>query len=74
MRSCRPEPKQKDAERDAFGPVLLVELVLLLVLLDDGLVGLFKVFGEDDVSVLTHRQHAGLRGQQREPESEPEPV
>lgn len=43
---------------------LLVELVLLLVLFDDGLVGLFKVFGQDDIPVLTHCQHASL-GQQR---------
>lgn len=40
---------------------LLVELVLLLVLLDDGLVGLLEVLGENDVPVLTHGQHAGLR-------------
>lgn len=40
---------------------LLVELVLLLVLFDDRFVGFFKIFGEDDVPVLSHCQHAGLR-------------
>ncbi len=42
---------------------LFVELVLLLVLFDDGLVSFFEVFGQDDVPVLTHCQHASLRQQ-----------
>lgn len=44
---------------------LLVELVLLLVLLDHRLVSFFEVFGEDDVPVLPHGQHAGLRKRRR---------
>lgn len=45
---------------DAGSFFLLVELVFLLVLLDDGLVRLFKVFCKDDISVLTYCQHASL--------------
>ena len=39
---------------------LLVELMLLLVLFDDGLVSFFEVFGQDDIPVLTYCQHASL--------------
>lgn len=45
---------------------LLVELVLLLVLFDDSLVSFFEVFGQDDIPVLTHCQHASLKKQRRE--------
>lgn len=44
---------------------LLVELMLLLVLFDDSLVSFFEVFGQDDIPVLTHCQHASLRQQGR---------
>lgn len=40
---------------------LFVELMLLLVFFDDGLVSLLKIFSQDDISVLSHSQHSSLK-------------
>lgn len=42
------------------GYFLFVELMLLLILLDNSLVGLLKVLGQDDVPIFTDSQHASL--------------
>jgi len=37
-----------------------IELHVLLILLHLGLVSLFEILGEDDVTILTDRQHSGF--------------
>lgn len=49
------------SERVVRGLGLLVEFEILFVLLDDILVGLLEVFGQDDVAIFSHSLHASLR-------------
>lgn len=44
------------------GVILLVEVMFSIFLSDSFFVRLFKVFGEDDVSILTDSLHTSLYG------------
>lgn len=61
----RPNATPQDLRSPFWSPCrfLFVEFMLLLVFLDDGLIGFLKVLCQDNVAVLPYSQHPSLKRQ-----------